>query len=227
MKIIAIIQARMSSQRYPGKVLKPVTGKCLLQYVLESLNLIDELSQVFVATSTEKSDNPIQEFCDNYGVNCFRGDLNNVTDRFVSLLKKNSCDAFVRVNGDSPLIDHRLIQKGIHIYSDGDYDFVTNALVRTFPKGQSVEIVKSDTFLKIDFNKLSANELEHITAYLYNNKRQFNIYNLSSEKKFGNIQLSVDTITDMKIFENIIHNLNRPHWQYTWLEIVDILKTLT
>jgi len=227
MKIIAIIQARMSSKRYPGKVLNLISGKSLLQYILESLDLIPEISEVVVATSTEKSDNKIQDFCDNYEIQCFRGSLNNVADRFASLIKEYECDAFVRINGDSPLIDYRLIKKGINIYCKGGYDFVTNALVRTFPKGQSVEVVKSDIFLDINLKKLSSDELEHVTAYFYNNKDQFNIYNFNSKKIFGNIQLSVDTNTDMKIFENIIQNLNKPHWQYTWLEFIDILKTIT
>jgi len=227
MKIIAIVQARMSSKRFPGKVLNSVKEKSLLQYILESLDLIPEVSEVIVATSTEKSDNKIQEFCNNYGTQCFRGSLNNVANRFASLIKKYECDAFIRVNGDSPLIDYRLIQKGINIYKKGGYDFVTNALIRTFPKGQSVEIVNSETFLKFDLHKLSADELEHVTAYFYNNKELFNIYNFNSEKKMGNIQLSVDTISDMKIFENIISKLNRPHYQYTWLEIIDIFKAIT
>ena len=212
----------MSSQRFPGKVLNLVAGKCLLQYILESLDLIEELSQVFVATSTEKSDNPIQEFCDHYGVNCFRGNLNNVADRFVTLLKNNSCDAFVRVNGDSPLIDHNLISEGLSIFADGNYDLVTNILTRTYPKGQSVEVVKSKIFQKTYLKMNSPDDFEHVTKYFYKNKYKYKIKNFESKKQLENIQLSVDTYEDMRIFKGIIHKMDKPHWMYSLDDILDI-----
>ena len=222
MNIIAILQARMSSKRYPGKVLHKINNKCLLQYILERLKRVSQLTQVIVATSTDASDDPINIFCNDFDIECYRGSLENVVDRFQSLLGEYPCDAFLRVNGDSPFIDNRLIETGIKIFCRENYDLVTNVLTRTFPKGQSVEIVKTKTFKKIDQNILSIDEKEHITKYFYNLQSLYSIHNFTYEKKLGNIQLSVDTAEDMNITKKIFYNMTKQHWQYCWHEIYEM-----
>lgn len=216
----------MSSQRYPGKVLHPVADKKILQYLLESLERIPLLKDIFVATSIEESDLAIKKFCDDYGTRCFQGSLNDVAGRFNSLLNEYPCDAFVRVNGDSPLIDHHLIHKGLKIFLSGHYDLVTNVLTRTYPKGQSVEIINAETFQKTYLKMTDPDDREHVTKYFYNNKKQFKIKNFESENKLENIQLSVDTYEDMRIFKNIIYKMDRPHWKYCLHEILDIYRDI-
>jgi spore coat polysaccharide biosynthesis protein SpsF (cytidylyltransferase family) len=222
MNITAIIQARMSSKRYPGKVLHPVSDKNILQFIIERLKLIPLLSDIFVATSIEDSDLPVKKFCDDNNIRCFQGSLKDVAGRFNSLLTKFPCDAFVRVNGDSPLIDHNLISEGLSIFADGNYDLVTNILTRTYPKGQSVEVVKSKIFQKTYLKMNSPDDFEHVTKYFYKNKYKYKIKNFESKKQLENIQLSVDTYEDMRIFKGIIHKMDKPHWMYTLDDILDI-----
>ena len=105
MRIEAIIQARMSSKRLPGKVLEQIQGKSVLQYLLERIGRCLGLQYTIVATSTDNSDDPIEEFCDDFGIECFRGSLENVAERFRDAAKKYKLDAFVRVCSDSPLLD--------------------------------------------------------------------------------------------------------------------------
>jgi len=222
MNIIAIIQARMSSQRCPGKVLHQILGKNTLQFIIERLKHISLLSDIYVATSNKKSDLPVKKFCDDNNINCFQGSLNDVAGRFYSLLKTSPCDAFVRVNGDSPLIDNNLISQGIRIFIDGNYDLVTNVLTRTYPKGQSVEVIKSETFQKTYLKMNNSEDLEHVTKYFYNNQDKFKIKNFESKKQLENIQLSVDTYEDMRMFESIVHKMDKPHWMYSLDDILDI-----
>ena len=212
----------MSSKRYPCKVLHPVSNKNILQFIIERLNLIPLLKDIFVATSIEKSDLPIKQFCNENDIKCFRGDLNDVAGRFNSLLNTFPCDAFVRVNGDSPLIDHNIISKGISMFNNGNYDLVTNVLTRTYPKGQSVEVVNSKTFQKTYLKMYRSDYLEHVTKYFYNNENEFNIKNFESKKQLENIQLSVDTYEDMKMFESIVYKMDKPHWMYSLNDILDI-----
>jgi len=226
MDIIAIIQARMSSNRFPGKVLHIVNNKYLLQYIIERIKVLNHFKQVIIATSNKKSDNPIKEFCDSFGLVCYRGSLCNVVDRFQSLLNEFPCDAFLRINGDSPLIDHQLIEKGISLFYNGNYDLVTNVLKRTFPKGQSVEIVKTEIFRKLNQKDLSSDEKEHVTSFFYNNEFLYNICNFSSKRNMSNMQLSVDTIEDMKMINKILNNITKQHFCYSWLELVDIYRSL-
>jgi len=226
MKIMAIIQARMSSDRFPGKTLHQVNGKPMLQYLLERVKRCHNLDGLVVATSVEESDSPVEMFCKDYGVMCFRGSLNDVAGRFIDVLANYPCDAFVRVNGDSPLMDPQLIDLGVNLFRQGDFDIVTNIYPRSFPKGQSVEVLRFSSFCR-DYEKMvNDDEHEHITRYFYNHPDLIRIHNFSSGTDSGGIQLSVDTLSDMVNFERIINNMDRPHWEYSWFDILSIMNSL-
>lgn len=216
----AIIQARMSSFRFPGKVLYDVNGKPLLKYLIESLFQCSGIDRVVVATSIELSDNPIVEFCQSVGVECYQGPLEDVAGRFAKLLDKYKFDAFLRVSGDSPLLDYRLVSKAVSYFKNGEFDMVTNTLKRTFPKGQSIEIVNRDVFKATYPLMKTRNEKEHVTTYFYLHSERFNIYNFESGEDLGNVQLSVDTTKDMRKFKAIVTSMERPHWQYTFKDIL-------
>ena len=118
----AIIQARMSSTRLPGKVLITVANKPLIQYLIDRLSLCRMLGDITVATSLAQSDDLLESYCRVTGLQCFRGALDDVAGRFNAVLENYKHDAFVRINADSPLIDPDLIDKGISIFSEGDYE---------------------------------------------------------------------------------------------------------
>src|SRR5438552_13589075 len=109
MRIGAIIQARMTSSRLPGKVLQPMHGRPMLQYLLDRLSRASGVSDVIVATSGDRSDDPIERFCHAAGVKCVRGSLLDVAARFLDVLAAWPLDAFVRVSADSPLLDQRIV----------------------------------------------------------------------------------------------------------------------
>ena len=217
-----IVQARMTSRRLPGKVLHVVAGKPLMQYLLERIRAHFNSDKIVVATSSDPSDKPVSEFCAGFGVDCYRGPLDNVADRFKEVVDAYSFDNFVRVSGDSPLLDARLIERGLNTFREGDFDLVTNVLPRTFPKGQSVEIVRSDTFKKIFPLIESSEEQEHVTTYFYKNKDRFRIFNFESSGSYVDIQLAIDTSQDMETFSAIIHSMNRPHWEYSLEELLSL-----
>ena len=140
----AIVQARMSSMRLPGKSLRPLCGKPMLQYVLESLAQVDELAETIVATSSDPSDDPIAEFCDQFGSVCFRGSLDHVAERFLQTANARGLSAFVRVSGDSPLLDPRFVARAVDLFVESNADVVTNVFPRTYPPGMSVELVRTE-----------------------------------------------------------------------------------
>lgn len=217
----------MTSERLPGKLLQNINGKPMLQYLLERLSKSQYLSEIVVATSDAPSDNPITKFCLEKGVSCFRGSLTNVAERFYRLLKKYKFDAFVRISGDSPLLDQRLVDLGIEIFLDNNYDIVTNVLKRTYPKGQSVEIVKSDAFLDAYREMKEIEDLEHVTKYFYRNKDNYLIYSFESGEDLGHIQLSVDTQQDMDNFRQVLSLMNKSHWKYGYKDIIKALSKVT
>ena len=225
MKIGAIIQARMTSQRFPGKVLYEIAGKPVLLYLLERLKYCSSLDSIVVAISSDKMDDPIHLFCQKYKIPCYRGSLGNVAERFISVLDESCFDAFVRVNGDSPLLDQRLVEQGLEIFrNNSHFDVVTNVFPRTYPKGQSVEVLKSAVF-RAAFPSFQENEdKEHVTTFFYRNNGNFKIINFYSEKNNGHIQLSIDTPQDMNIFERIISSMTRPHWEYNLDDILELYR---
>ena len=223
MRIGAVIQARMTSKRFPGKVLAKICGKPMLQYLLENLAHCTVFDQLVVATSVEPSDNPIAEFCRAYDVPCCRGPLQDVARRFIEVINVFGFECIIRINGDSPLMDYRIIERAVSIFKSKHYNMVTNVLKRTFPKGQSVEVIDSEIF-KLTYPMMKKeDEREHVTKYFYLNHERFSIYNLQSDTDYGTVQLSVDTPEDMCNVEAIISSMNDSHWEYAYEELVSFI----
>ena len=221
MKTGVIVQARMSSQRLPDKVLTMVNGKPLLQYLLERLNHCSSIDQTVVATSEDKSDDPIAVFCHEYGALCFRGPLKNVAKRFYMALEKYNLDAFVRVCCDSPMLDQKLIEQGVKLFNR-ECDLVTNTLPRSYPVGQSIEVVSSSTFKKI-YEKMSRpDHFEHVTKYYYEHSDEFRIKNFSNDKDLSSYRLVVDIPEDLKRIEKIINSMTRHHTKYSLDDFIEL-----
>jgi len=224
MRIGIIIQARMGSQRFPGKVLHPVAGKPMLQYLLERLARCRFISERVVATSDSEADASIAHFCRTQGIPRHRGPLDNVAERFRQTVDTFGFDAFVRVNGDSPLLDPALVNRVTYQFLLGDAEIVTNVLERTFPKGQSVEVLQANTFRRGCAEMNEDADREHVTRFFYRHREQFRIVNIRSLKDHGSLQLSVDTPEDMDRFRTIIGQMHRQHWEYGLQEILQFYR---
>ncbi len=222
----AIVQARMSSERLPGKLLHRVCGKPLLQYVLERLARCPSIALVVVATSTSESDTAIADFCGERGVRCHRGPLLNVAARFLEVVEAYQPDAFVRVSADSPMLDQHLVETGLGLLARAHCEMVTNLHPRTYPKGESVEILKADAFRRAFPRMRERDDLEHVTPYFYRHEGGFTVRTFSSATDFSTINLSVDTAEDMQLFTNMVERMERPHWQYGLEELLQIRRRL-
>ena len=144
--MLAIIQARMSSHRLPGKVLTPVAGKPILKRVYERLSKSKELSEIVVATSQAASDQLIVDFCVREGIPVHQGSLDNVSERLLDCARNLGANRFVRISGDSPLIDPSIVDQAVLFQRGKACDLATNVQVRSYPKGQSVEVIRTDSF---------------------------------------------------------------------------------
>ncbi len=225
MEIAVIIQARMNSRRLPGKVLMEVRGKPLLQYTLDRLSQSIHELRVIVATSEQSSDDPVEAYCREHQIEVFRGALEDVVGRYAALIKAFNLPAFVRVTGDSPLIDTHLIDAGIDSFQTGQFDLVTNVFPRSFPKGQSFEILRGDIFLEAEPRISDPSEREHITQYFYRLADHYRIYNLSSDTaNYAQMNLSVDTSEDLENFRKLVDCTDRDIMNFGWEEILRIHK---
>lgn len=225
MEIPVILQARMSSTRLPGKVLAKVNNKPLLEYTIERLKQSIYIGKIIVATSIEKNDDPVAQYCGINKIEVFRGELENVAARFKAVIEQYNFPSFIRISGDSPLIDSHIVDAGIEVFENGSYDIVTNVLDRTFPKGQSFEIFRAETFLKEFSNIATVEDREHVTKYFYKNKDRFKIFNLECRSgNFSHVNLSIDTKEDFNKFEEVMSNQSRPVGDLGWDEIMKLYR---
>jgi spore coat polysaccharide biosynthesis protein SpsF len=196
------VQARMSSARFPGKMLAPFRGRPLIAQVLERFRRFNLYSRVVVLTSLDRTDDPLADFVENRcAVPVFRGDLDNVVVRFQSALAEYPCEWFVRISGDSPLIDASLVQAIIR-FSDRDHDVVSNVVRRTFPPGQSVECIRSDVFRVLDSKELTPDQREHVTKVFYDRPDDWRLLSVICEDpSWAGVRMVVDHLDDLRALE--------------------------
>lgn len=208
-----LVQARMSSKRLPGKVLRPIAGTPLLGLLLERLGTCREVGPIAVATSSDESDDEVANFCRAQGISCHRGPLDDVAARMLEAAADLHLEAFVRISGDSPLLDPRLVDRAVALFRSDKPDIVTNVLTRTWPQGQSVEVVRRAVLANAlpDFDQESR---EHVMPYFYARTERYNIVNIESRMPWGGINFTVDTRDDLKRIEAIMAMMDKPHWTY-------------
>lgn len=200
--IRTFIQARMSSSRFPGKVLVPFRGRPIIAHVIAAAARVFPPDRITVATSTETSDDPLACYVREMGISVHRGSLDNVVERFQSCLQTFPCDWFFRICADSPLLDPILFHSLLRYSDRQDVDLVTNVFPRTFPKGESLEMLNAATFAAIDSHRLNPNAREHVTQVYYLHPELFRIVNIeATEPRLFGTSLVVDTLEDWRRLE--------------------------
>lgn len=227
MRIAAIVQARMSSRRFPGKVLHAVAGKALLGYLLERLRRCRTLDAILLATSVSPDDDALADYCRSQDVPCHRGPLDDVAARFLGAVERLDPDGFVRVNGDSPLLDPALIDAAVTRFRDGSADVVSNVLRRTYPTGQSVEVVRTHAFRRAHRLMSEPADFEHVTRVFYRLGDRFTVTGMESPTDHSAARLAVDTADDMATFAGIVARMDRPHWEYSLEEVLKLHRHVT
>ena len=174
--MICLVQARMSSSRFPGKVLKKINGKELILIIYERLLKSKYIKKIYISTSSHKSDDRLCAFLKKKRISFFRGPLSNVAKRLMQNSESIGQNFFVRICGDSPLIDHKLVDSMIWKSKFELFDIFTNAFPKTYPAGMSVEIVKTSLIRRF-IKRFNISDREHVTKYFYNNYKKFKIIN--------------------------------------------------
>jgi spore coat polysaccharide biosynthesis protein SpsF len=196
-RLVAVVAARHSSRRLPGKVLRPLLGRPLLAHAVERLQSVDRLDAIVIATSAERSDDAVAAFAETHGVRCWRGALDDVLGRLRDAAAACQGDAVVRISGDSPLIDPAIVATAVELYLEGTADIVTNVFPRSFPRGQSVEVLSRHALERLAAEATETADREHVTRYAYLHHDDFVIRNFSAARPRPELQLSVDTAEDL------------------------------
>lgn len=220
--------SRYSSRRLPGKALIEIEGKAVLQYITERLEQVFSKAQIVIATSIEASDDPIAAFAVAEGVKLYRGSLENVANRFHNAAVQNKLDYAIRINGDNIFVDTHLLAQMAKLAVQKDYDFLSNVKERTFPKGMSIEIVKTTHYSTLlEAINADSHYSEHVTLYLYEHESAGNYSFIKNDEhpEAAGIQFALDTKDDLERSRQLIKRFTRPHYQYNLPDILELLKT--
>ena len=150
MNRIAIIEARMKSSRLPGKVLKPILGKPMLELLVERIKQARYVDHIVIATTGSASDDPIEDLAKRLNVGCFRGSEEDVLDRVLSAARKYKADVIVEITGDCPLVEAEKIDQMLRSYQYMNYDFMANRLDGSYPPGLGLRIFRRQTLERVD-----------------------------------------------------------------------------
>lgn len=221
--VTAIVQARMSSTRLPGKVLIKLSGAPMLQRQLERVQRATLLSNVVVATSTDISDDPIAALCAELGINCYRGDLSDVLGRFIGALDAFPTDVVVRITADCPLISPRAIDSVIGAFLEADCDYLSNTLEPTFPDGVDIEVMSKQALREVLAISTDPLEREHVTLGIYRRPDHFSVRNYRGEQDLSDLRWTVDSPKDLEFVTWVFDSLfaNNPRF-----EMADVLELL-
>jgi spore coat polysaccharide biosynthesis protein SpsF (cytidylyltransferase family) len=211
-KVYVLIQARMDSKRLPGKVLKKIKGKTLIEILLDRLRKSKRPDKLIVLTSTSQSDDVLANYLKNKSITYFRGDENDVLDRYYSAVKKYPCDYVVRITGDCPLVDPNLLDQLIELALNTDADYCSNVFYESFPDGQDIEVFKYNVLRKAWQEAKLLSEREHVTPYIIKNTDVkggglFTAQAYESDSDYSNVRMTVDTLSDFNTIRTLINNL--------------------
>lgn len=223
----AVVLARMSSVRLPGKVMRLVHGTPLLGHLIDRLEHCSGLDGMIIATSIETQDDAIAAYAARRQISCFRGDLCDVAGRMIEGARQFGIEHLVRISGDSPMLDPAIVTQALAIYRQQEYDLVTNVQQRTFPRGQSVEIFAREVLASAWRQDMSTADCEHVTPWFYRNPKVFRIHNLVYPGRRGDVQLSVDTAQDMARYEHMLDRLGTPYWKHGLEALLHTFDALT
>jgi spore coat polysaccharide biosynthesis protein SpsF len=222
MKVVAIIQARMGSTRLPGKVLKDLCGETVLARVVSRTRRAKLVDEVVVATTVESADDAIVRECERLSVACFRGDEADVLDRYYLASRKFAADEVVRITSDCPFSDPELIDAAIRKFVDEEPDYVTNALVPTYPLGLDVEVFSSDALEQAWRTAKEPYQRTHVTAYLYEHPEIFKIVSLTAEADYSKYRWTLDTPADLELIRAVYAHFSQRN--FGWREVLSLME---
>ena len=221
---LAIVQARMTSSRLPGKVLSDICGKPSLQRMLERINMASSIDKVVVATTINTSDDLIVELCEKLKVDIFRGDEDDVLGRFCGAAEVAEAEIVIRLTADCPMIDPDVIDEVVSAFSINNHDYLSNTIDRTYPDGLDIEVMSIDTLREAHKKAVAPFLREHVTPYISGRRPDlgagdFRVGQIRFVADFSHIRWTLDTKEDLQRIRSLVSKLPE---DYNWLQALSI-----
>jgi spore coat polysaccharide biosynthesis protein SpsF len=202
--VLGIVQARMGSTRLPGKVLHPLAGRSVLGWVVRAARESGVCDALVVATSTLPVDDAVEAECRRLGVDCFRGDADDVLSRFVGALETNPAEAVMRFTADCPLLDPEVVEVVGRVFASvPGLDYLNTSLARTLPRGMDAEMIRADA-LRAVHTLATGHHRTHVTSYAYTHPDRFRVLGLNVPPDRSHLRLTLDTPEDLRLIETVV-----------------------
>lgn len=226
MKTVAIIQARMGSERLPGKVMLDLCGKTVLDHVITRVRQANEIDEIVIATTTDERDDVIETEAKRLETKCFRGSEDDVLSRYYYAAQENTADIVVRITSDCPLIDWNIIDEVIKAHKSGNYEIVTNAGLnaeeRTFPRGLDIEVFSFEVLEKAHHRATEQYQREHVTPYIYESSDKTFYY--KNKINYSQYRWTLDTAEDWELISSIYRHLYHGVHDFGLDEIIELME---
>ena len=224
-RIVATIEARMSSSRLPGKVLLPAGGKPLLGHLVDRIKQVRLIDEVILATTTNPKDDRLEDFAREQSIACYRGSEDDVLDRVLSAVQTHKGDLVVKFTGDCPIVDPSIIEQVIQMYLHNACDYVSNGYVPSFPIGMGVQIFSLATLLRSASMTDNPEDREHVTLHMYRHPEIFRHVNLVAppDLRWPQLRLTVDQQADYDLVKRLIEHFCEEDSLFGCKEIIDLL----
>lgn len=225
MKTVIIAQARMTSTRLPGKVLKTVLGKPLLEYQVERLQRVQLADAIVIATTTNDTDQPIVDWCDRCSIPYYRGSESDVLSRYYEAAQAHQADVIVRVTSDCPLIDPTVTDQVIQAFHDrySGVDYVSNCLQRSYPRGLDTEVFSFRALQESFEQATTAAEREHVTLFIDSQPDRYHLAGITHAKDESHHRWTVDTAEDFELIRRILETLYPVKPDFSWQDVLKLL----
>lgn len=222
-RVNAVIQARQSSTRLPGKVLRPLAGRSVLSWAVRAARRAPGIDTVIVATSSSPADDPVVTEARRVGAEVVRGPLDDVLKRYELAARAHPCDALVRLTADCPLHDPALIAQVVGVWlADPELQYVSNVLVRTLPRGFDVELVRRDVLAEQDATATGVHR-EHVTSGIYARPDIYRCAGVVAGEDHSDLRITLDTEQDAALLDGLVEVLGDE--VPSWREVVELLRS--
>ncbi len=226
-RVVASIEARMSSTRLPGKVLLDINGEPSLTRQTRRLQRSRKIDDIVVATSTNPADDPIEAWAAKENITCYRGSENDVLLRVVEAQRFMNSDIVVEICGDTPLIDPIIIDQAVTLFKEGDYDIVSNTYLLSYPQGIDAQVFRLADLEEVERTIHDPAVREHVSLYFYEHSERYRLKNLTAppELTYPEQRLQLDYEDDLALIREVYRHLEPTHGDnFGIVETVAFLK---
>jgi spore coat polysaccharide biosynthesis protein SpsF len=225
-KVVATIEARMTSTRLPGKVLLEIGGKPALEFMIDRIKQSRLVDDIVVATTVNSSDQPIIDLCNKIACKYFRGSEEDVLLRVLEAAKSVNADIIVELTGDCPFIDPKIIDEVIELYFSGEYDYASNVVERSFPDGFDTQVFSVQSLEKVSLMTDDPLDRVHVSCYFYNNPQRFRLVNLMADRDltWPDLRLTIDEQADYQLLKLIAEKLRDSNGMFSARDVISLLK---